>query len=187
MGQYICVGIQNRVVIPKSGLDEFQKEFSHEALLHYFEKTHHITDVFERTETEDEYVYQLKDAVVEKELLSFLKDFYSIRYEEESYYQDVLKIAKTCKGINELRNLLVSYEDDEGYFQIIKRNSICFLNTNYFDRRFFNYSFQNVSLSMDGKILMECPLNFTGFVRRSLNKLFQQYKIADSIRVWIDG
>ena len=37
MGQYVCVGIQNKVRVPKSGLDKFKDEYSHEELLDYFE------------------------------------------------------------------------------------------------------------------------------------------------------
>ena len=56
MGQYVCVGIQNKVRVPKSGLDKFKDEYSHEELLGYFEMTHLLMDAFERRETEDAYV-----------------------------------------------------------------------------------------------------------------------------------
>ena len=79
MGQYVCVGIQNKVRVPKSGLDKFKDEYSHEELLEYFEVTHLLFDAFERTETEDAYVYQLKDELVEHELLPFLKEFYPLQ------------------------------------------------------------------------------------------------------------
>lgn len=71
MGQYVCVGIQNKVRVPKSGLDKFKDEYSHEELLGYFEMTHLLMDAFERRETEDAYVYQLKDKLIETELIPF--------------------------------------------------------------------------------------------------------------------
>lgn len=46
MGQYVCVGIQNKVRVPKSGLDKFKDEYSHEELLGYFEMTHLLMDAF---------------------------------------------------------------------------------------------------------------------------------------------
>lgn len=187
MGQYICVGILHKVKVSKSELDEFQKEFSHENLLSYFEKTHHITDAFERKETEEEYIYQLKDSVIEKELIHFLKAFYPIRYEDDQDYNRTLKAIGACKGVQELRNFLETYDEYDGTFKPIERTNFCFLNSTDFDNRHFFYHSQSVSLSMDGKILMECSGGFTSFVRRCLNELFQKYKIADSIRVWIDG
>lgn len=52
--------------MPKSGLDKFKDEYSHKELLEYFEVTHLLFDAFERTETEDAYVYQLKCEVFKK-------------------------------------------------------------------------------------------------------------------------
>lgn len=188
MGRYVCVGIQNKVSVPKSHLDEFKDEYSHEELLAFFEQTHQMTDVFERSETEDAYVYQIKDEIVEKELLPFLKDFYPIRYPEKKSYEEALKAVEACKNIDELKKLMEeSYSDYDNAFQIIEDGRSCYLNSDSFDRRSFSYSFQNVSLSIDGKILMEYYASFLGFIRRTLNELFRKYKLADSIRVWIDG
>ncbi len=47
--------------------------------------------------------------------------------------------------------------------------------------------FQNVSLSIDGKILMEYYASFFAFIRRCLRQLLKKYRLADSIRIWIDG
>ena len=188
MGQYVCVGIQNKVRVPKSGLDEFKDKYSHEELLEYFEMTHRITDVFERKENKEEYVYQLKDEVVEKELLPFLKDFYPIRYQEKKCYEYALKAVETCKSISELKEMMESsYTDFDDAFRIIKGSSLSFLTPDSFDRRCYSFSYQNVSFSMDGKILMEYYGSFMGFVRRSLCELFKQYKIVDAFRVWIEG
>ena len=44
-----------------------------------------------------------------------------------------------------------------------------------------------LSLSIDGKILMESYGSFLGFVRRSLCEVFKKYKLITAIRVWIDG
>lgn len=46
--------------------------------------------------------------------------------------------------------------------------------------------FQNVSLSIDGKILMEYYASFFAFIRRCLRQLLKKYRLADSIRIWID-
>ena len=154
----------------------------------YFEQLHHLTDVFDRSETEDAYVYQLKDDILEKELLSFLKDFYPIRYPRESDYQKALAAVEACKNVSELKKLMEeSYSDFDNAFQIIEDSRRCYINSDSFDYRAFSFSFQNVSLSIDGKILMEFYASFLGFIRRSLNELFQKYKLADSITVWIDG
>lgn len=188
MGQYVCVGIQNKVTVRKSGLDEFKDEYSHEELLDYFEKTHRITDAFERKETEDAYVYQLKDELIETELLLFLRDFYPLRYLKKDAYEDALEAVEACKGLGELKEMMVSsYDDYDNAFQIIEGGSYCFLTSDSFDHRCFSYGFQNVSLSIDGKILMEYYGSFLGFVRRSLCEIFKKYKLVDAIRVWIDG
>ena len=188
MGQYVCVGIQNKVMVPKKGLDEFKEEYSHEALLDFFEKKYGITDVYDRKETETEYLYQLKDDVVEKELLPFLKDFYPLRYHEKERYELALEKVAACKDVNELKESLASsYTDYDNAFQIIEDSSLCFLSNSSFDRRFFTVSFQNVSLSIDGKILMEYYASFFAFIRRCLRQLLKKYRLADSIRIWIDG
>ena len=46
-----------------------------------------------------------------------------------------------------------------------------------------------LSLSIDGKILMESYGSFLGFVRRSLCEVFKKYKLITAIRVldrWIN-
>lgn len=188
MGQYVCVGIQNKVRVPKSGLDKFKDEYSHEELLEYFEGTHLLFDAFERTETEDAYVYQLKDELVEHELLPFLKEFYPLRYQEKEYYEDALEAVEECKNLDELKEMMeLSYDDYDEAFQIIDGSSRSFLTSDNFDNRCFSYSFQNVSLSIDGKILMESYGSFLGFVRRNLCEVFKKYKLITAIRVWIDG
>lgn len=188
MGQYVCVGLQNKVMVSKSVLDKYKDEYSHKALLKYFEETHHITDVFERSETEDAYVYLLRGEVIEKELFPFLKDFYPIRYSNKTYYEKALSVVEGCKSLGELKKLMEeSYTDHDNAFQIIEDSDRCFLNSDSFDHRSFPFCFLNVSFSIEGKILMECYGSFLGFIRRSLNELFKKYKLADSIRVWIDG
>lgn len=93
-----------------------------------------------------------------------------------------------CKDVNELKELLASsYTDYDNAFQIIEDSSLCFLSNSSFDRRFFTVSFQNVSLSIDGKILMEYYASFFAFIRRCLRQLLKKYRLADSIRIWIDG
>ena len=81
----------------------------------------------------------------------------------------------------------LSYDDYDEAFQIIDGSSLSFLTSDNFDNRCFSYSFQNVSLSIDGKILMESYGSFLGFVRRSLCEVFKKYKLITAIRVWIDG
>ena len=187
MGQYICVGIQNKVRVPKSELDKFKDEYSHEELLGYFEVTHLLMDAFERRETEDAYVYQLKDELLEAELIPFLCDFYPLRYQEKKYYEGALRSVETCKNLSELKKRMeTTYDDFDDAFQIIEDSSLSFLTSDSFDRRCFSYSYQNVSLSSNGKILMECYGSFLGFVRRSLCEVFKKYKLIGAIRVWID-
>lgn len=188
MGQYVCVGIQNKVSVPKSGLDKFKDQYSHEELLEYFELTHLLYDVYGRRETEDAYVYQLKDELVEQELLPFLKEFYPLRYQEKGYYEDALGAVEKCKNLKDLKKMMESsYDDFDDAFRIIEGNGLSFLSSDSFDRRYFSYSFQNVSLSMDGKILMESYGSFLGFVRRSLCEVFKKYKLVGALRIWIDG
>lgn len=186
-GTICCVGIQNKVRVPKSGLDKFKDEYSHEELLGYFEMTHLLMDAFERRETEDAYVYQLKDKLIETELIPFLRDFYPLRYQEKKYYEGALRSVEACQNLSELKERMeTTYDDFDDAFQIIEDSSLSFLTSDTFDNRCFSYSFQNVSLSSDGKILMECYGSFLGFVRRSLCEVFKKYKLIGAIRVWID-
>lgn len=144
-------------------------------------------DAFERRETEDAYVYQLKDKLIETELIPFLRDFYPLRYQEKKYYKGALRSVEACQNLSELKERMeTTYDDFDDAFQIIEDSSLSFLTSDTFDNRCFSYSFQNVSLSSDGKILMESYGSFLGFVRRSLCEVFKKYKLIGAIRVWID-
>lgn len=138
-------------------------------------------------EMEDAYVYQLKDELLETELIPFLRDFYPLRYQEKKYYEGALESVEACKNLSELKERMeTTYDDFDDAFQIIEDSSLSFLSSDSFDRRCFSYSFQNVSLSSNGKILMECYGSFLGFVRRSLCEVFKKYKLIGAIRVWIE-
>jgi hypothetical protein len=184
MGQYLAIGLTIRYSASKKEaknliLDEIgakmTKKYGFEPSLYTFE------------ETEQNWNWQIKDDILEKELISFLEVFYPLlaEYVQLSDYKDVLKKLKQ----NQLSEWMIFLKDKEFYdFQIHDYNEPNWLS---FDEKPFRPSvevyFQTIGLAMAGKIMFESTGGFLQFFESSIRKNINTYELAKTIRVYVTG
>lgn len=180
MGQYLTIGIATDLTVNKG---KAERSFgSVENFKVEFEKQFNLNSIYKWVEDEDYAAFELRPEVAEKEWIDFLSDFYRMRYDnsekegiiealkKENNYQEWIKLAKTKS--------FESYQFDEYLCYPIKGG----------DRYQLVYASVNqIILSLDGKIMMECYNNLFSFFTKLVKERMQQYKLSDSLVVYITG
>ncbi|MBR1502343.1 MAG: hypothetical protein IJ618_00475 [Prevotella sp.] len=137
-------------------------------------------------EEDDYYIsLKLKPEIAEPEMIDFLHDFYEMRYSEE-----------TRKEYTNMEDIKQRTTLDEWLEYASKKSNYAFqldefihISTPYPGgwTDSLDTSAEQIILSLDGKIIMECYgelfLFFTNLIKDKLSK----YKLADSLKVAISG
>ncbi len=184
MGQYLAIGLtltysaskrEAKNLVLADVVAKMSQKYGFEPSLYTFE------------ETEQNWHWQIKDAILEKELISFLEAFYPslAHYANLNDYEDVLKKLKETNS-SEWKQIL---EDKEFYdFQMHDYNEPNYL---YFDEKPFRpsvkISFITIGLAMAGKVSIESSGGLFQFFEAMIQQNFSQFDLAKTIRVYITG
>lgn len=183
MGQFLCIGLCTRI---RAGRDELKYKFKNTgqavtAILNNFQ----IEDegLFKVEEYESGIVLNLSPEVLAKELRPMLERFYQTRYgtrSSEAPY--VLEAMKGCVTAGDMLSLA-----DKKQFEIFQTG--------------FNYDFvpaectpgdmmvfvDSIILNLSGKIIMECYGSLFGYLTSLIRKELQGFRLANAVRLYIDG
>jgi len=90
MGQFLAIGLATKISAEKAeakkaGLDREQLQ---EAMR---EKLHYPPEIYTATDTDEFYVFSLKESTFQAELIPFLKTFYPLVYDEPVYYGNIVE------------------------------------------------------------------------------------------------
>jgi hypothetical protein len=184
MGQYLAIGLtltysaskkEAKNLILDDVIAKMSQKFGFEPSLYTFE------------ETEQNWHWQIKDAILEKELILFLETFYPslAHYANLNDYEDVLKKMKETQ----LSEWIIFLKKKQYYdFQIHDYNEPNYL---YFDEKPFRPSvqvlFKTIGLAMAGKISIESSGGLFQFFEAMIQQNFNQFDLAKTIRVYITG
>lgn len=184
MGQYLAIGLtltysaskrEATNLILDDIIAKMSQQFGFEPSLYTFH------------ETEQNWHWQIKEEILEKELILFLEAFYPslVIYASLNDYEEVLERLKVTP-ISELISLL---EDKEFYdFQLHDYNEPTWL---YFNEKPFRpsvkVSFKTIGLTMAGKISIESSGGLFQFFEAMIQQQFSQFNLAKAIRVYITG
>ena len=90
MGAYMAIGIVTKMAISKSALekmkaniDDIQNDIRKEFQIDF--------GIFTIKEDDRNYIFTLKDTIMEEQLKSFLKEIYPNIYSDSKYYENILK------------------------------------------------------------------------------------------------
>ena len=181
MGQYLTIGIATHIVADKEraerlfgNVDDFKSAF---------EKEFNDSNIYQMKETDTTIVFDLKPDVAEPELLDFVRAFYELRYAKKRDYNDVLEALSKENTLQGWLNIA-----DEKRFE-------CFQTDEYvrypiespspFSNLYINV--EQIILSIDGKIVMECYNDLFAFFTRLLRTQFEKYRLTNSLLVYISG
>lgn len=185
MGRYLAIGITTEMVFRKS---EANKQFdSLEAASEFVEQNYAPTEVFNKEENDEYISYSLKPELLETELVPFLNEFYNSRFQQGDYQ---------LKHKQEILDDISHQPSADAIINLAKEKKYeCFQDDPYWDPYWIKgkgwgsmklYT-SGISLSFDGKIIMECYNSLFEFFQDLIKEKFSKYLIAKAIRVTITG
>lgn len=185
MGQYLTIGIATKCSTSKEDLQK-HKITTEELLVKMQEEYHFEPSIYDMTETEDRYVFNLKPTILEKQLLPFLKKLYPKLYLGSSIdYTEIIELLESSAPDTWLDWLK---DNGEEAFQLDSYGTSDYL---YFDKPFRPYirlSFSNIiMLSLEGKISMETYGRQFTFFKYCLQEAFKEFSLAKAVRIYFTG
>ena len=182
MGQYLCIGINTKIEVERAELQCCRS--GEDGARTIIEQELADRELYDLTVTDDLLIYSLKAEAVEEEWCAFIKDFYEMRYRETETrmeYEAALEAISAGTTLEDwlslaARKLYRCYRTD-AYWSSVDIGSFypCRLRV------------ENIMLSIDGKILMECYDDLFRFFLNCIRKRLEQYKLADALAIYIFG
>lgn len=185
MGQFLAIGLRLELAARKQDVAKHLEETPLEEVLKQIEEKYHLNDIYVRDDTDDYYVFKVKEELLDNELIPFLEKFYSLRYPADSD-TDASDALQTLKDIDNTRDRmkLLSHKSFQTYQE---GEEFDYCRIGGFWSNEVRVCSNNAILSLDGKILMECYGGVFDFFRRCIVAQMSDFKLAEALTVWIDG
>lgn len=182
MGQFLCIGIVTKMGISKEKrikeynltLDEITKGVAKKFDL----------SLYNMTEAENFFEWEIDHSVLLQELPSFLRSFYPFYYiNNPARYDGVIPDIIKCRTSAEIietanKKEYECFQMDDMGGQIIdagKHDIGLYLQ------------YESIILALQGKIFMECYNTMFGFFSKTIQSLLKDFKLAGAISVYITG
>ena len=179
MGQYLAIGIATRISADKArAAAEFKDINNFRAL---FEKEFNHNGIYQIEETEERIHFRLKTEIAEKEWKDFISTFYKIRYTKDDGQTEILNNLSQATNLQAWLDL--AEKDKRQCYQAVHLNYDPMENPYYYHN--FPVSMDLVVLSLDGKLIIECYNDLFAFLTRMLRERLADYRLADSLFVYI--
>lgn len=189
MGRFLIIGLTTGMSFKK---EEAEDQFdSVESAKEFIQENYAPSDVFDMYEDDQQVYYHLNSKLLEKELQPFLTDFFNERFERELNKNEEMKnrIGEIIREIGECKTAQSIYE----LAKAVKYEN--FQYDTYWDSYFIKKKFWNnmelrtigITLSMDGKIIMEFYGTLFDYFKKLIAEKFSMYRLAKAIRVTITG
>lgn len=181
MGRYLSIGIVTRISIDKE-LARKKADATTEEIRETLQKHYNKCDIYHLGENEQCVFLSLKPEIVEEDLAGLLQDFYEMRYPDEKtrvHYVD-MDIVKESKTYDEWMELAADKQ-----FQAFQFDEILYSSTPFPGgwTESLNTDIQQIILSLDGKIIMECYGEIFTFFTQLLKEKLSKYRLSDSLLV----
>ncbi len=181
MGRFLCIGLNTQLVISRTPYR--RPEVSQEEVEKAVEQFWVNKDIYDLSVTEKDWIYTLKKEAIEKEWLSFLKDFYEMRYTGcgvEKYVNKALEMLSERSGFEEW--MALANERMNPFYQTDKR--LDWVSAGKWVS-IYDMQIECVLLSMDGKIIMECYRDVLRFFTYCVRERLKHYRLAQAVEVYI--
>jgi hypothetical protein len=179
MGQYLQMGLCNRIVISKDRMS--QLNISLEKVVKSLNQEMDMS-LYEVSEKEDAFIFTLNEPLVLEQLVGFLQSQFELYIQVKSYTDDFELVIKMISELN-------SIEEIE---ELAKSKSIrCFQRSVIDDEISVNaWHWLKVEYSLwlifiEGKIFLECYNNFLRFIENQVRKTSKNLSIAGAFRCFI--
>lgn len=139
--------------------------------------------LFNLSEDDSSYVWQLKTTILENELIPLLEKFYPSFYKDEDdieYYQNTLKQLRA--DINSDSWFELAKDGSEYYFQY---NDDCELDSIRYKNNWLDVDYKAISLSFAGKISLETQGGLLKYLTECVQLRFNDYRLASCLKLHI--
>lgn len=184
MGQYLTIGIATTISISKDRAKR-QASATPEKIREALESCYNKSGLYTVEENEYSVYLSLRPEVAEPELLDLLQDFYAMRY------------TRKAEGIENLLDELRSHGKWEEWMEIandkryeyFQKDEYVVTSTPYKGgwSNSLTTNVEQIILSIDGKIIMECWGDLFDFFTRLIKEKLSKYRLAESLMVEISG
>ena len=185
MGQFLTIGLVTSYIISKQRANQ-QASATPEAVKDVMQKRYNQSGIYNLKENEHCVYLELKPEVAEAEMIDFLNDFYALRYPDEKR-RNIMADMKVIGSMTTFEEWMKLAEKKE--YQAFQFDDY----VNYYTpfpggwRDELDTSVEQIILSLDGKILMECYGELFGFFTKLIRERLSKYKLADGLLVYISG
>lgn len=180
MGQYLFIGIATRI---SANVMKAKEQFkSIENFKKQFEQTFNRSGIYQMEEADGRIDLCLNPEVAEKEWLRFLDSFYQLRYSSDYRQDEVIKELSKTSNLQEWLDLA-----DEKRYECYQSDFLQYFPLENPDNPYSNLyvNMDLVLLSIDGKIIMEGYNELFAFFTRIIREKLADYRLADSLFVYI--
>ena len=185
MSQYLAIGLNISMRISKAKMEKAQLDA--DGLCRELTNQRHLaSDIYVRRETEGEFILELEEEILQRELVPFLEAFYPQVYPRmENYgYDRVLEKLKSTPPADWLR----LGEDKEFYaFQADDCGRRIRFELDKPFRPSIEVVCDTILLSLEGKIMMEEFGRQFSFFQYCIRRAFSQFALAGAVCVYITG
>lgn len=184
MGQFLAIGLRLSVVIRRKDIAKYLDRTSLDNIFKQIEKKYHLSDIYDRKEDGEYYVYNLKTELLDKELISFIEKFYALRYPKDSEV-DSINAINLLKELPDTASRLALLE--KRMFQAYQEGSqVDYFYIDKFTSKEIPVYSNNMILSSDGKICMECYEDLFNFFCRCIQAQVSEFTLSKSLIVWLN-
>lgn len=185
MGQFLAIGLVVKQVIYKEDFDN-ETILVEDLVSQLQQKLYFNPDIYDVLESDKAFVFTLKKAVFESQLLPFLEKMYPLVYPDS-------KQSSYPITLNELKNTTadnwMSMAGDKSCeeFQIDSYGLPDYLILGNDFSPSIGVYYECILLSMEGKISMEFYSRQFKFFKLSVSTMFKEFSISSALRVYITG
>ena len=185
MGQFLAIGLRIKATIYKDEMEKHLNGKTIDDVLGQIEAKFGLSDIYDRNEKDDCYVYSLKKDILDKEYVPFIERFYALRYSEGNKHDSGVAIEELKKLADTSARLAVL--EDRSFQTYQEGDGVDYFDTNEYGTSYIRIYNYNAILSIDGKIIMECYGELFDFFRRCIVAQMPEFELSKALTVWIDG
>ena len=185
MGQFLTIGLVTTFAISKQRAKQ-QASATPEEVKDALQKHRNKSGIYNLEEDDRNVYLSLKPEIAEAEMTDFLRDFYALRYPDEKQRNRMadMKTIGSMKTLDEWLDLA-----DEKPYQAFQLDGYV-LDYTPFPRGWTNSletSVNQIILSLDGKIWMECYNELFVFFTNLIKERLSKYQLSEGLMVNISG
>lgn len=180
MSAFMIIGLATRIVARKRDLKE--QFISASECKGELDRRFNSSEIYSVYEDDDFIELELKPSVAKKEMKSFLKAFYDLRFENKE--PDINEILKEVSECNSLKKWIeIAKQHKHEHFQSDTLHYTMSIEDDPWKDSYV--IIDDIILSLSGPIVMECYNDICEFFKRLIREKLSDFRLAQGLFVYI--